>query len=612
MTRSSSLLLALFLAGCSFTEIPPPPESVAVNQCEDDDGCAGGRCRGGMCVITSTELDSLLVEVTPPVDALDVGGLPFYVSLDGFSRDISIGPAGVLTTTIAANVAQGCRFFGPPPDRLDYAPSGETIPANVSLMPSDRVLGISAPTYVASTGVYPGFMVGEEYHSTVRVPPGVYDLYIEPRPLPNAEVDCRVPPVLVRRQDIPLSRALTVQLPPVSKLDVLVLGPPNDESLVGWSIEIVDFVSGRVLSSPEVLLPPMPGATASEYRVRLAFVPAQIVVDGELRVDPEFDGSDVVRLSPPEGKVAPFFLFARNGLTFSDDPDAPAIIDLSPPSGGANLTTPLPEKVAFEGQTATLDTFEPVPAVVTLTSREIEGTSARASYSTTIEVNETGRFNAEVPPGTYVVRATPPPTLGLSAAQSTWQIRAVNSVQGGNVQAGKTIQLPRAPSLQGEAYANGTPVFGATATAVVSPLSIQKNVLEKVPPVLPRSSSDSVRRDGYFNVPVDPGLYDFFVQPEARSRYPWYVRPHLSVPGGGLVLEDPKLSLPYVYRGDVIVGDTTNVVPGALIRAYAYVTRSGAYTSNVSDSAAVVQIAETRSDETGAFELLIPASLDAE
>jgi hypothetical protein len=609
MTRSSALLSVLFLAGCSFTEIPPPPESVAINQCDEDDECAGGRCRGGMCVVTSTKLDTLLVEVTPPAAALDVGGLPFYTLLDGFPRRISIGPAGVLTATIAATVPQGCRFYGPPPDRLDYGPSGGTIPASVLLMPSDRVLGIAAPTYLASTGTFTGFMVGETYRSTVNIPPGVYDLYVEPRPLPNPDPDCGVPPLLVRRQEIPLSRALAVELPPPSKFDLLVLGPAGDSSLAGWSVDVLDSVSGRVLSSALTLPAPTEGAGVSEYRVNVAFAPAHIVVDGELRVDPAFDGIEVIRLAPPEGTVAPLFLFERKGLKLSDDPSVPSTIDLSPPSS-SNLGTLLPEPVAIEGQTLTLDTLEPVPAAVTLTSLEIEGTSARASYTRTIQVDETGKFSATIPPGTYVARATPPPMLGLSAAEDTWTIRAASSVQGSGLQAGKTIALPQTPFLSGDASANGSPVFGATASAVVSPLSVRTNVLEPVPPVLPRSSSDSVPSNGSFSVSVDPGLYDFFIQPEARSRYPWFVLPHLLVPGGGRSSMHCKVSLPYVYRGHVVVGDTSNVVPGALIRAYAYVTEQGEYTPDIAMSAAVVQVAEARADETGAFELLIPASLD--
>ena len=77
-----------------------------------------------------------------------------------------------------------------------------------------------------------------------------------------------------------------------------------------------------------------------------------------------------------------------------------------------------------------------------------------------------------------------------------------------------------------------------------------------------------------------------------------------------------KLPLPFVYRASVIVdadetrdGDEPRV-PGALVRAYTYVTDRGQYTSDISESAAVIPVAEARADENGEFELLIPASLD--
>ncbi|HEX6275083.1 MAG TPA: hypothetical protein VFZ53_18710, partial [Polyangiaceae bacterium] len=82
------------------------------------------------------------------------------------------------------------------------------------------------------------------------------------------------------------------------------------------------------------------------------------------------------------------------------------------------------------------------------------------------------------------------------------------------------------------------------------------------------------------------------------------------VPTGGLNLGRRRVSPPFVYRGDVLVAATMTRVPGTLIRAYVYVTSAGEYTSDASLSAAVVPVAETRADDTGAFELLIPASLD--
>ncbi|HVR19764.1 MAG TPA: hypothetical protein VMS65_08710, partial [Polyangiaceae bacterium] len=260
-----------------------------------------------------------------------------------------------------------------------------------------------------------------------------------------------------------------------------------------------------------------------------------------------------------------------------------------------------------EGQTSAHDTGLSVAAAVTLVSDQLEGTSRQASFITTIQVDDTGLFTAYLPQGDYFVRATPPPSLGLSAAEAYWEMRSSADVQSG-VQGGKTIQLARAPHVTGEVTVNGSPVFGATASTVVSPFSVQQTVLARTlskPVPVPRTSADLVEGDGRFSVSVDPGRYDFFVRPEARSHYPWLVLPSIDVPDGGLELQRRKMTFPYAYRADVIDDSTGARIPGALIRAYVFVTDP-----NDATKSAVVPVAETRADESGAFELLIPASLD--
>ncbi|HVR21417.1 MAG TPA: hypothetical protein VMS65_17005, partial [Polyangiaceae bacterium] len=132
MTRLLSLAFTLALAGCSFTEIPPAPGSVAVNSCEEDSECGSGRCRDTMCVATATSLGPLLVEVTPPSTGTGIGGLSFYTQLERPSGTIAIGGVVTVTPSIFAAVDDpACSFQGPPPERLAFAPSGGTIPATL-------------------------------------------------------------------------------------------------------------------------------------------------------------------------------------------------------------------------------------------------------------------------------------------------------------------------------------------------------------------------------------------------------------------------------------------------------------------------------------------------
>jgi len=51
------------------------------------------------------------------------------------------------------------------------------------------------------------------------------------------------------------------------------------------------------------------------------------------------------------------------------------------------------------------------------------------------------------------------------------------------------------------------------------------------------------------------------------------------------------------------------VVPNALIRAYAYLGSDGPV-DTTSEARFVVQVAETRADDRGKFELLVPSSFN--
>ena len=574
-----------------------------------------------MCVAGSSNLQTLLLEVVTPTGIPNLPSMTFYQRITSLSGDIEIGPAAEVIGTIGAMVGDGCGFEAPPPSGELLPPSKGTIPASITFMPSERALGVAVPTYLSSTG---DFEFDEPYRFTTSLPPGDYDLYIDPahgRPLPEQPGDCQVPPLLVRRQAITIAGtvALAIELPPPTLLELTVRAPVGDTSLHGWTIDVVDSLSGQVLSAPRQLLAPMDGG--SDYEANVTFVPAQVVIDDRLVVDEELEGHEVIRLSPPpddpmtvvDESLHPTFLFERGGIDLTSGPD---VLDLTPPAGNAIPGSAVPQNAIIEGQIAKAGSGSPVPAAVTLSARRIEGASSRASFVTTIQVDETGLFRTELPPGEYRVRATLPPSLGVGSAGTTWYVRATPELQ-----AGKVVEVPAAPTLGGVAILSGSgdPAFGATASVTVSPLSLYSTFLERAglqgtpPPVLARSSADVVSKDGRFDISVDPlpaspdsptPTYDFFVKPETRSNYGWLVSPALSVPVDGLELPTVRIPLPFVYRGGVVVTDTTTRVPRALIRAYAYLQADG------SEAMTVIPVAETRADDSGAFSLLIPASLD--
>jgi len=99
------------------------------------------------------------------------------------------------------------------------------------------------------------------------------------------------------------------------------------------------------------------------------------------------------------------------------------------------------------------------------------------------------------------------------------------------------------------------------------------------------------------------------------THYP--VRQQMNEPSTLGVLVMPY---PVPYTGRISVVDATDVeedgtgtVQGlsqALIRAYIYLDQDGSYIDDPTGAASVLQIGETRADQDGQFELLIPANLN--
>jgi hypothetical protein len=136
---------------------------------------------------------------------------------------------------------------------------------------------------------------------------------------------------------------------------------------------------------------------------------------------------------------------------------------------------------------------------------------------------------------------------------------------------------------------------------------------------VPRATSDSIHANGNFSIYADPGAFDFSVQPQASTNFPWLVIPNLGVAtnaatSGGPMLGTIAAPWPVLYSGKLSVpgssADSMQPVPGALIRTFVYL-HGGVYTSDATQADSIVQIAETRTDSHGTYQLLIPASLNA-
>jgi hypothetical protein len=118
-------------------------------------------------------------------------------------------------------------------------------------------------------------------------------------------------------------------------------------------------------------------------------------------------------------------------------------------------------------------------------------------------------------------------------------------------------------------------------------------------------------------VNVDPGKFDVSMRPPASSGYAWFVKPGVDTTDGpqdlGVVGRKAPSALRGTTTGLFVEGKavSTKAIGSCSVRAYAYLDKDLAYTRDDAAAVSVVQVAETRSDENGAFRLLVPSSLAA-
>jgi hypothetical protein len=131
------------------------------------------------------------------------------------------------------------------------------------------------------------------------------------------------------------------------------------------------------------------------------------------------------------------------------------------------------------------------------------------------------------------------------------------------------------------------------------------------------TNSDS---KGELALRVPSGSFSLSVIPPDGSRFAWRVDTMLEVGMDeqervpeAVDLGELRVGLPVAYRGSVLVpspGGSWVEVPGALIRAYAFLGEGRSAEADPASAASVVQVAETRAREDGTFELLVPSTLE--
>jgi hypothetical protein len=126
--------------------------------------------------------------------------------------------------------------------------------------------------------------------------------------------------------------------------------------------------------------------------------------------------------------------------------------------------------------------------------------------------------------------------------------------------------------------------------------------------VIVRNSQTQTDEQGTFDLFADIGAVDLVARSANGSGYPWAIDVGYEVNQSTLKPESLRFSEPYLVDGFLTFADA-GAVNGALIRTYAYANESG-ITEDAAQGTRLVQIGESRVDETGGFQLYLPSSFE--
>jgi hypothetical protein len=603
MERWSCWLSVCFALGCSVQKEATSLERDVPFACSVNDDCPAGMCLSefGICTRRSGRLENLLFEVTPQPSDPVYGGARYLTVLnvsnarEGERLELNVRPrVSVTGQVVAAPEQQAC-----------LSPGQTTLPVALTFTPRQRLLGLSLPSYEFETP----FENVREYVFRGSLPPGHYDVYMRPLTALLGP-ECRaIPQVFMDRSVGQMESAARLELvqPQPSTLRLTI---PWKDNLDGWQLDIVHPVAGEVLSTQAVL-------RASDVDPATGMVEATLNYS---RPDPMPMGqtNELLRLRPPEGVTAGTVLFVRSGIDF-----------FTPGEGTLGDVSSFGDPTRFQAWVWKRDGDDtPVPGRVSFSALELDEVEngVFASFEAQADVDATGQVSAELLPGRYRVRVTPPAlevaNLGLMAGYEKIVTVWPNT---GPEQGGHVIDVPEAPELVGRVIAdtNDIPLrrvdIRATATHPDRNLCppdapdasaptcepprapvLRRALAED--PFIPRPRNGLSDSNGDFSIEgLDcgrcdreaPTYFDLTVRPAVTTGLPWTVRlsvdPSRDAPD---LAENPlRIPMPVALPMLVTYGDPTDAegegpgapggrrnigrLSGALVRVFAILDSQG-------------------------------------
>jgi hypothetical protein len=575
-------------AGCSipYSSLDGPEP---LNTCTSNQECGdGAACRDERCVGTEVDLTGMILEVRPNSGA-SFGASTSFLITPGDSIPLRASdPAGF-------SAEFNTRLPMPIPItegqvHLEYASTcplaaDNSFPATIRF---DRVTEFTGFRFDPFTATAEKSATSMVYEFDTSVLPGVYDVYIQPLPIPGCEADTP-PPVFYPKQELKSesdSPSWGVIKPILLQGDIQI---PEGDDLTGFRLDLVEPDGGRVVSTTQILAP---GDVPSSVPVHLAFSWANTEI------------SPYIRLRPPEGVAMPSVYWGLfESLKSLSDP----VVHLSV----ANLKI-APRIVEIQVQD---EEHRGVAASVRVQSLELSGEVAKNAAFTIDdgETDENGFFKTELPPGTYRVRVTPSFDDTLAISERDIKIPVLDPSKGDDPSVcicGQVVTAQKRTELAGLVLTpDARPLASAlinTDPSQLAPVSYWSRV-HALDAALPRSMSTITDDHGTFRLGVDQGASDLSVRPPDTSGFPWLVHPRVTVQLADDTVQLGELTLPHpaVLHGTIL---DPSGAPASNVAVDAWLpVRDSSAPSGLTGT--VIQIGTTTTDENGRYTLLLPATL---
>jgi len=595
--RACELALVTFsLLGCS-VGISSESSTAGVSiPCSTSKECPANMvCTENVCRASQLAIPHVLIDVSVPAstNAGQYSGANFVLPADV----PALGEADIVLPEFDSLTVDG--NFAPVSNgtSCDYSADDAGI-ASVRVEATHRWLVDGLERTVFSAGALPAVFAG--------VPAGIgydYEAYVS---VTTVDPNCQLPPVLVRDIGVSADRALTLEWPvPKSvALDVQIL-PSNSATttdLTGWLLDVVDPVEGRSLANPALLGSPIADAAN----------PALLHFHSTIKYNPILSAdssppvaTEVIRLQPPKGMVAPTYYVAMSGLTlFATTTETPLNINA------------VPAPVTISGRVETADLAQPLQAPITFLSTgfNVSNSGYLAEYSTSTQSDASGQFQVTLPAGQYRVLVVPAGDGKHGVLDTNWSVQATPANQ-----AGRLLQVPGYSEIRGRI--DGSLQLSASDSATVQATPSSSLLYDKASQIVAiRNTSPGVRTasalfqpqsNPEFSLPVDSGQLDIALQPPPGL--PWIVSPGHKIVAGENTLPNWSMPIAVPWSGSLRVtakdpsaSPNAQALPRAVLRLYALVDDQGKAVDSPNAATSLVEIAEGRTLADGSFQLKLP------